>query len=424
MKTAIRPRVALALLAGLAILPAACGKKKAQQGGAPPPPAVIVAQAEQRTVPIFVENVAQTVAAATVEIRARVPGFLIQAPFQEGGYVKKGDLLFQIDPKTYQAAVDQAKANLAKAEATRDRTQSDVRRIEPLVRQSALAQQELDNARSTAKVAEADVLAQQAGLTTAELNLGYTEMRAPFDGMIGSRLVDVGNYVGSSSDTTLLAVVSTTDPMRVNFNVGETNFLRFQRRFMGNDAAREKHSADMQFHLLLGDASVYEHVGKFEFADRALDAKAGTLKIVVAFPNPEGLLKPGQFGRVRAMTEERPNVILAPQRAVVTTQSAQSVMVVGEGNKVEQRSVKTSDRFENYFIITEGLKAGERVIVEGLQKARPGMVVNPQQSSEEPPPPAPAPAPSPESKPAPAAQPAPEKPTTPAPAAAPATEAR
>lgn len=295
--------------------------------------------------------------------------------------VKKGDLLFQIDPKPYEAAVDQAKANLAKAEATASRAQADVKRLEPLVKQAAISQQDLDNNISTAKVAEADVLALKAGVVTAELNLGYTRMRAPFDGIIGAREVDVGNFVGSSADTMLLAVVSTMDPMRVHFNVPEGNYLKFQRRFMGDDAAREKHSAGMEFRLILGDGSVYEHIGKFEFADRALDAKAGTLRIVISFPNPEGLLKPGQFGRVRAMTEERPDAVLVPQRAVVTTQSVQSVLVVGEGNKVEQRTIKTSDRFEDFFIVTEGLKVGERVVVEGLQKARPGMVVNPQQAS-------------------------------------------
>ncbi len=167
----------------------------------------------------------------------------------------------------------------------------------------------------------------------------------------------------------LLAVVSIVDPMRVQFNVPEGNYIRFQRRFMGDDEAREKHSAAMQFRLLLSDGTTYEHIGKFEFADRALDAKAGTLKIVVSFPNAEGLLKPGQFGRVRAMTEERPDVVLVPQRAVVNTQSVQSVMVVGEGNKVEQRSIVAKDRFEDYFIVTNGLKPGERVVVEGLQKA-------------------------------------------------------
>ncbi|TLD71744.1 efflux RND transporter periplasmic adaptor subunit [Phragmitibacter flavus] len=370
------------LLSALAIpttllLMTSCGEKPSQAPPARPPQAVIVATVEQKTVPIYVENVAQTEANATVEIRARVQGFLMDAPFKEGGYVKKGDLLFQIDPKPYQAAVDQAQANVTKADATLGRANADVDRIKPLVEQRAISQQELDNAIATAKVAEADLLAARAGLTTAQLELGYTTMRAPFDGLIGARQVDVGNFVGNTADTTLLATISTTDPMRATFHVAEANYLRYQRRFMGDEAAAEEHSAAMAFDLILSDGSTYAHKGKFDFAERALDARAGTLKLVVTFPNPELLLRPGQFARVRAMPEERPDAILVPQRAVITTQSAQSVMVVGEGNKVEVRPIKTSTRFQDQWIVTTGLKAGEKVIIEGLQKAAPGIVVNP-----------------------------------------------
>ncbi len=355
---------------------AACKPAKPPQA-APPPPAVIVATVTQRTVPLFVEHVGQTEAAETVEIRARVSGFLMEAPFKEGGQVKKGDLLFRIDPKQYQATLDQAKAELLKKESTLARSRADVVRLKPLTEQKAVSQQELDNAEAAVKVAEGDVLGSQAAVTTAELNLGYTEMRAPFDGLIGARNVDVGNFVGNSADTSLLATISTTEPMRVSFNVPESNYLRFQRRFMGNEAAKEQHSARSEFELILSDGSVYSHKGKFDYADRALDNRTGTLKVVVYFPNPEGLLRPGQFSRVRAMPEQRPDAVLVPQRAIVENQSMRSVMVVGEGNKVEQRPVKVSERVGDLYIVDSGLKAGERVIVEGLQKARPGMVVTP-----------------------------------------------
>ncbi|SKA77146.1 membrane fusion protein, multidrug efflux system [Prosthecobacter debontii] len=365
------------------LLPA-CKPKDSGPPPAPPPTAVIVAKVTQQTVPIYVENVGQTEAAETVEIRARVDGFIIEAPFKEGSLVKKGDLLFKIDPRPYEAVVDQSKANVAKAEATQERARADLARLEPLVASSAISKQDRDTAATTVKVAEADLLAAKAALATAELNLGYATMVAPFDGMVGARQVDVGNYVSGSAQNALLATVSTTNPMRVSFNVAEQNYLRFQRRFMGDEEAKEQHSAQMEFELLLGDGSVYETKGHFEYADRALDPRTGTLKVVVSFANPEYLLRPGQFARVRAKTEEKPEALLVPQRAVSETQNLQMVLVVGEGNKVEQRPIKTDGRYQDQFVVTSGLKAGETVIVEGVQKARPGMQVNPQEEAEAP----------------------------------------
>lgn len=365
------------VLLPVAILATSSCRKKAAAPPAAPPTAVIVDEVTQRDVPLYVENVATTEAASTVEIRARVQGFLIQAPFKEGSQVKEGELLFQIDPQPFQAAVNRAKAAVTKAEATRDRAKGDVARLGPLVRDKAVSQQALDDALAAASVAEADVLSADAALKLAELDLGYTEMRAPFDGMIGAREVDVGNFVGSSGSSTLLATVSTIDPMRAVFHIAEAGYLRYQKRFIGDQGAADRHGETMDFELILGDGTTYQHKGKFDFADRILDVRAGTLKLVVKFPNPEMLLRPGQFGRVRAMPEEALGALLVPQRSVVTTQSVQAVFAVDAENKIQQRSIETSGRFEDRYIVTKGLAKGDRVVVEGLQKVRPGMVVNP-----------------------------------------------
>ena len=407
------------LVAGLL---AGCGEGKSaaeKKAPAPPPPAVVVAEVVQRTVPIRSEFVARTDAQDTVEIRARVQAFLEQQHFTEGTMVKKDQLLFTLDKREYeaqlrqgraqlakaqadlafakeQATVDTAKANLDVALAVLNKTDTDVRRLKPLAEQRAVPQQDYDNALANQQAARADVEARKAALETArvnqkngieqaeaaieaanatiaqaELNISYCTIRSPIPGLIGKREVAPGNLVGRLQ-ATLLATVSRLDPLRVYLSVSEADYLRFQ-------ASRKKGQArtDTPIELVLADGTMFPHKGRFIIADRAIDLATGTLSLVAEFPNPDMLVRPGQFGRALVAAEERPNAILVPQRAVMEVQGLQSVLVVGGDNTVVQRTITPAESVGEDLIVTAGVTPGERVIVEGLQKARPGSKVMP-----------------------------------------------
>jgi RND family efflux transporter MFP subunit len=397
------------------------GKPSKAQAPAPPPPTVVVAEVVQRTVPISAEFVGRTEAVPTVEIRARVPGVLEDVRFREGSAVQKGQQLFAIQPEEYKAALQSAQAQLAKAQADltrardtsvvdrfraqldqakaeRGRTQNDVARYRPLAEEKAIPQQDLDTAISREQVAVAAVEAAQAGLkdselaqrtaiqlaeaavesaraavTQAELNLSYTRIESPISGIISKLSVDTGNLVGKG-EPTLLATVSSVDPIYVDFAITEGDYLRLVKRIPGLGRGEAQRGAPT-LELIIADATTFPHKGRPVFVDRAVDQKTGTINVRAEFPNPQLVLRPGQFGRVRAVTEQVPNAILVPQLAVQELQGAKTVLVVGEGDKVAQRTVTLRDPYEQFYIVTAGLKPGERVIVEGLQKARPGMQV-------------------------------------------------
>ena len=411
---------ALSLLIGLL---AGCGEKKgdakAKQGPAPPPPAVVVAEVIQKTVPIYSEYVARTDARDTVELRARVQAFLERQYFAEGTLVKKGQLLFTLDKREYEADLQRARAQLAKAEAdltfARDmatvetakanlevararlgKADTDVRRLKPLAEQRAVPQMDYDNALAEQQGARADVEARKASLDTAvanrkssieqgeaavlaakaavaqaELNLSYCTIRSPIDGLIGKVNVDPGNLVGKG-EPTLLDTVSSIDPIRVNLSISEAEYLRFVGSRKPEEAQKR-----VPLELILGDGSVFPHKGRVVFADRAVDVKTGTLGVIAEFPNPGGVLRPGQFGRVRAAPEEAENAILVPQRAVQEIQGAKTVLVVGADNVVALRTITPVQSVGDLLIVRDGVKPGERVIVDGLQKARPGAPVVP-----------------------------------------------
>ena len=395
-------------------------KSKSAHGAAQPPPSVVVAAVTQKTVPIYSEYVGQTKADNTVELRARVEGILQKVYFREGTPVRKGQLLFTIDKRPFQATVQsakalaakavsdlaqakqrtdvlQAQAELADAQAVLSRADQDVARLAPLAKEKAVTEQDLDAAVAAQKSAKATVAARQANLTNleaavkytieraqaevqaanarviqAELDLSYCDIYSPITGIIGFLQVDEGNLVGHG-DATLLATVSASDPLLVNFNVSEIEYLK-----LTDPETVGRRAGELRFDLLLSDESVHPHQGTFRVLDRVVDPQTGTMKVEASFPNPGSYLRPGQFARLRVAVAEKENAILVPQRAIQELQGAKTVMVVDQENKVVVRTIKLGDKVEKDVVVLDGLNAGERVIVEGMQKVRPGTQVNPQ----------------------------------------------
>jgi membrane fusion protein, multidrug efflux system len=343
---------------------------------APQPPNVAVAQVIKRDVPIFVEAIGQTRGAEEVEVRARVQGFLESVAFEEGSAVRKGKLLYTIDPREYEAAVSQAKGQLAQAQADLARYEQDVARYQPLVEQNALPKQNLDTAVAQANAGRANVEAARAAVTQAQLNLSYTKIYAPADGIIGKTEVNVGNLVGQGQNT-LLTHISQVETIHVRFTIPERDYLYYARRRQerGGNAAP---GTSLPFELDLADGSVHPHKGRLVFVDRNVDPVTGTILLEAAFPNPNAIVRPGQFARVRAAVDLKKGAILVPQRAVTELQGIYNVAVVGSGDTVEIRMVTPAERIGTLWVIDSGLKAGDRIVVEGLQKVRAGMKVKPE----------------------------------------------
>jgi membrane fusion protein, multidrug efflux system len=362
-------------LALLFFLVAACSSQEsATTPKGPPPVTVIVTTVTPKTVPIYGEYVARTEARETVEIRARVGGFLEKVLFQEGSQVRAGQLLFVIDQRPYRAAWQEARGSLAQAQASLWKARQDVERLQPLVAEDAAPQVDLDNAKAAVKYSQASIDKANAAIAQAELNLKFSEIRSPITGIIGKEEVTRGNLV--TRDQTLLATLSSWDPMRVVFSISEPDYLLWAKKFgAGEPFIPQQHVEP--FELILANNSLYPSRGRLSFVDRALNQTTGTLNVYVNFPNPNRLLRPGLFGRARVMLEERPNTLLVPQRAVQVMQGVQSVLVVGQENKVALRTVTLGERYKEFFIVKEGLNPGDRVVVEGLQTAIPGRQVTP-----------------------------------------------
>jgi RND family efflux transporter MFP subunit len=360
------------------------------RAGGPPggTPTVEVVQVEQKDVPIYGEWIGTLDGFTNADVRAQVTGYLLRQGYQEGAFVKQGQLLFEIDPRPFQAVLDQsegqlaqAKANLANAKAVQGRTQLDVERYTPLAKEQAASQQDLDNAvqnnlaaKATVETSEAAIKTDEAAVETARINLDFTRLIAPIDGIAGQAQLQVGALVSPSSG--VVTSVSTVDPIKVFFTVSESEYLDWNKRFP-TETSRQAADKSLRLQLILADGSTYPRDGTFYFADRQVNVGTGAIRLAGLFPNPGNILRPGGYGRIRTAVRVQKDALLIPQRAVSELQGAYQVAVVDEENKVSIRTVKVGDRVGTLWIIADGLKPGERVVAEGVQKVRPGEQVNP-----------------------------------------------
>ena len=341
-----------------------------------PPPEVQVMTVSTSTVPLYAEYTGQTRGAVELEVRARVEGILERQHYKDGSEVKRGDLLFTIDPATYQAQAAQARSRLAEARAALNRATNDVNRYRPLAEQRAIPQMTLDNALSAQEAAQAQVSAAQADLQQANLNLSYTRITAEASGLAGKAEVLPGNFVGRG-DPTLLTKISQLDPIHVRFGIPESEFIRLQRELSGMTLEQRRARGAGAFEMTFADGSVYPLKGDFIFGERQVDPMTGALLVEVSFPNPQRLVRPGQFARVRFMRGAIDNAIVVPQRAVRELQGTYRVAVLDTLNRVFFRTVESPAATGANRVITGGLRPGERIVVEGLQRVRDSLKVDP-----------------------------------------------
>jgi membrane fusion protein, multidrug efflux system len=371
--------ITVCLLCGV-LATAGCENKK--EAAAPPPPVVEVVAVAVRDVPIYQEWVGALDGNVNAVIKPQVSGYLIKQNYTEGQMVKKGQILFEIDPRTYQAvldqtkgSLDQAKGDLARAEAAFVTAKADLARVKPLAAKNAVSQKDLDDAtgrelstRASVEAAKAAIVAATANVESAKLNLDFTKITSPVTGIAGIAKTQLGNLVGPTSAQEL-TTVSSVNPIKAYINVSEREYLSVR------DSGENLEDVPLQ--LILADGSIYPHKGKLALADRQIDPTTGTLKVGALFPNPGNVLRPGGFATVKALMSEQKGAILIPQRAVTDTQGKYLVAVVGNDKKIEIRQVKVGPRIGSDWIISDGLKSGETVVAEGTQKVRPGATVNP-----------------------------------------------
>jgi len=365
--------VGVSVLIGLVVLSSTgCRKKKPPPA---PPPDVLIITVEPKDVPIYKEWIGTLDGLVNAQIHAQVLGYLLTRQYSEGTMVKKGDLLFEIDPRPFEAALQQAKAKLAQDQALESKAQWDVERYAPLAKQNAISQQEYNDAVQALRAAQAQVKADEAAVEAAQVNLGFTKITSPIDGLAGVALAQIGDLVGPNGP--VLTTVSTIDPIKCNFTASEQAYLAYRHQFT-NATERAAHEQELEFELVLADGSVYPHRGKFAFAAREVNPTTGTIQLTGLFPNPDAVLRPGQFARVRARTSIRKGALVVPQRAVNELQGSFQLITVDDQNKAHIQLVTMGDRSGSDWIIEKGVSPGMRVVVEGTQKVtRDGMAVNP-----------------------------------------------
>jgi RND family efflux transporter MFP subunit len=363
----------LTALAGLLIcvsFSTACSRKTVQTG--PPPPEVLVTTVTPQDVPRVLERVATLDGFINANINAQVQGYIISRDYQEGSVVKKGDLLFQIDPRPFEAALAQARGTLAKDTANQVKADADEKRAMDLFKKKVISDQERDTATAAADSTRANVEADEAAVNQAEINLGYTKITAPIDGVVGFANNQVGDLVGPSTGP--LTTMSQIDPIKAVVTAGEGPFTDFVSRHP-DATERNTYIKSLDFELLLGNGELYPKKGKFYALDRSLDPKTGSIRYYVTFPNPGNILRPGQFGNVRFVADMKKGAMVIPQEAVNELQGSYQVAVVDQNNKVSIRPVKMGERIGAMWEVAEGLKPGDKVVVQGLQKAREGSTV-------------------------------------------------
>ena len=371
----VRIVLILALMAVVATLNGTghAQEKKAEAQKTAPPPEVLVADVVEKTVPVYQEFVATMDGLVNATILAQVQGYLMKQNYQEGSLVKKGDLLFEIDPRPFQASLDVAKAILARHQAILQTAQASLKRILPLAAANAVSQKDKDDAIGSVQAAEAQVLASQAEVRKAQLDLSFTKITSPIDGIAGAAKAQIGDLVGTPQAQTLTSV-SKVNPIKVYVPISEREYLQAVER---SKQAKQPGAEKISFDLILVDGSTWPEKGTFAFADRQVDPQTGTIRVAILFPNPNHVLRPGQYAKVRALMKTETGALMVPQRAVGELQGIYQVAVVEADNTVKLRNVKVGERVGEMWVISEGLKPGERVIAEGTQKVREGVKVSP-----------------------------------------------